>query len=314
MPPRMHKHAATFLRLAALWLLTGALFKLLLGSPKDLPPSVISFAKDIGLSLDLTLRLAVAIELVIGLLAILRPKLGWLPITLQFVVFEAILLQMVLGGDASCGCFGSQVTVPPTVMLAIDSAVLLGVLFAKPWRLPSGPSPGIPSALTLILCCAAPWLVIPPTVDLPAALPAGPGTAPTDQEPPPGWSLPDPLPRYAELSPDSWIGQPVHATQLALWTDPDQLPLDAHIVIYRTTCEHCQEHLEELALAPQPPMPYILLRIIEKGDSEDNRLTHVMPEGIHIELPAAVEFVIETPWDVIMEEWTVTGANSGRQE
>ncbi|MBJ01339.1 MAG: hypothetical protein CMK00_00550 [Planctomycetes bacterium] len=313
----MQKHAATFLRLAALWLLAGALFKLLMGSPKDLPPSVLSFARGIELNADLTLRLAVAIELVIGVLALLRPKLAWLPITLQFIVFEAILLQMVLGGDASCGCFGSQITVPPQVMLGIDSVVLLCLLLSKPWHQAPAPSPGLPTVLVLLLCGAAPWLVIPPTVDVPIVLTnvsATPIDGPGHDQPLQAWSLPSPLPRYAELSPDKWVGQPVHATQLAIWTDPDQLPLDAHIVIYRTTCEHCQTHLEELALAPQPPMPYILLRIIEKGDSEENRLTHVMPEGIHLELPAAVEFVIETPWDVILEDWAITGATSSREE
>ena len=170
MPRRMQKHAATFLRLAALWLLAGALFKLLMGSPKDLPPSVLSFARGIELNADLTLRLAVAIELVIGVLALLRPKLAWLPITLQFIVFEAILLQMVLGGDASCGCFGSQITVPPQVMLGIDSVVLLCLLLSKPWHQAPAPSPGLPTVLVLLLCGAAPWLVIPPTVDVPIVL------------------------------------------------------------------------------------------------------------------------------------------------
>jgi hypothetical protein len=59
-------------------------------------------------------------------------------------------------------------------------------------------------------------------------------------------------------------------------------------------------------------MPFLLVRIIEKGDSEENRLTHVMPEGLHMELPAQVEFVIETPWDVVLEDWTVTRADLKR--
>jgi hypothetical protein len=318
MPSRIHKHAATFLRLAALWLLTGALFKLFLGSPKDLPPIVLSVAKGMGLGADLTLRLAVAVELVIGVLTLLRPKLGWLPITLQFLVFETILLQMLLSGDASCGCFGSQITVSPAIMLSIDSAVLLLAALSRPWALPASGPLGIPRALSLLLCVAAPWIVIPAIVDVPVR-PAGgqqlpPDGTGTEQVAPmaSAWSLPSPLPRYAELEPDTWVGQPVHFTQLAIWLDPDQLPIDAHIVLYRQTCEHCQTHLEELAVAPPPPMPFLLVRIIEKGDSEENRLTHVMPEGLHMELPAQVEFVIETPWDVVLEDWTVTRADLKR--
>jgi hypothetical protein len=37
-----------------------------------------------------------------------------------------------------------------------------------------------------------------------------------------------------------------------------------------------------------------------------------MPEGLHMELPALVEFVIETPWDVVLEDWTVTRADLKR--
>src|SRR5688572_15908929 len=105
----MSKYAPLVVRLVAVWVLTGASYKLFSGSPNDLPPVV----REFFLGADLTFRLAIAIELSIALIAILRPRTGWVLLALQLAVFLAILVQLMLSGEASCGCFGSKVTITP---------------------------------------------------------------------------------------------------------------------------------------------------------------------------------------------------------
>ena len=124
----------TVVRLAALWILTGALFKLFVGTPNDLPGAVRDFAASIGVSLTTIFRLAIAIELTISVPALLRPRLLWPLVAAQLAVFCAILVPLALGGAASCGCFGSKVTIPPWVMFAIDGTLLLALLATRPWR------------------------------------------------------------------------------------------------------------------------------------------------------------------------------------
>ena len=91
---------------AALWLLAGAGFKLLAGTPNDLPPVV----RDFPLELGLTYKLVIGLELCVAFLALLQPKWSWVPVVAVFLVFDAILAGML--SEASCGCFGSTITIP----------------------------------------------------------------------------------------------------------------------------------------------------------------------------------------------------------
>lgn len=155
---RRHLRAIWALRIAAAWLSAGALFKLFGGNPNLIPPLVRTMTP---LSLVLTYHVAIAIELVIVVLALLKPRLGWAPIAALFVFFLVLLVDMLAKGQASCGCFGESFEMPPAVMLAIDGIVLAGVVLTRPWS--SLKWDGAPWSLVgpaIAVALALPWIVI----------------------------------------------------------------------------------------------------------------------------------------------------------
>lgn len=109
---------------------------------------------------------------------------------------------------------------------------------------------------------------------------------------------------------EDWVGMDVFETDLAAYLDLAMLPLDGTWVFYRTTCDHCAEHMIDLMNAP-PGKPLALIRIPEPGDNEDNRVVHLMPAGVQVELPAIVEYVLTTPADMEVEGGIVAGAREG---
>ena len=127
--PGLRAHLSILL--PALWLATGASFKLFAGTPKDLPPILF----DLGMNIDTVFRVAIGIEFSIVFLALLRPAVGWRLLTLQYLVFLVILAPLAASGEASCGCLGSSVTLTPLTMIGIDGALLALLLTAKPGSL-----------------------------------------------------------------------------------------------------------------------------------------------------------------------------------
>ncbi|MDJ0520843.1 MAG: hypothetical protein QNJ90_02075, partial [Planctomycetota bacterium] len=101
--------AAITTRVVALWILFGAVLKLLYGSPADLPQAV----KDLPLDIGTTFTAAIAIELALGCFALLRPSRGWLPLLLVLVAFLVVLGTQIAAGDESCGCFGAALVIAP---------------------------------------------------------------------------------------------------------------------------------------------------------------------------------------------------------
>ena len=115
---------ALAVRLAAAWVLAGALFKLFLGTPADLPPTVVD-ASPLGLAE--TYRTAIGIELAVVFLALVRPGTAWPLVVGMYAVFEVVLGAQLAAGAESCGCFGSKVTLTP---LQMSSATLSPTGFA----------------------------------------------------------------------------------------------------------------------------------------------------------------------------------------
>jgi len=296
--------------LVGAWILTGALFKLLWGTPSDLPQPV----KDFPLALDLTYKLAIGIELFIVTFALARPRIGWFLAAAQLAVFLGVLGLVMAQGAENCGCFGSSVTVAPWVMFTIDAVLLAVLLATRPWRdMRRGPIPfaavGLLAALGLVL----PWILdrnVPP----PSPSPPAETGAETD-----GAQAPEPAtPRvgsgYAVLEVTKWEGQLIFDTPLASWLAVDLLPLDGTWIFYRRTCDHCAEHLEELARTDPGTMPIVLIRIVDAHDSEENRLVHVVPSGDHVTevtLPEGIDWVVTTPADLTLEGGEVKRAREG---
>ncbi len=163
-----------------LWLLAGALYKLFEGSPNDLPQIV----KDMSpLSAWETMRAAIIVELAVVGLVIAKPRIGWFFLAATFGVFLAILFPLVQAGESSCGCFGSNVTIKPEHMMAIDGGLMLLIFISRPWRMSPDAGLGWAGYLPLLaVAVAAPWMKLQePTMPTPQKRP---GTELTQNAPP----------------------------------------------------------------------------------------------------------------------------------
>lgn len=294
-PTRAASAALLSVRLAALWIALGALFKLCVGSPNDLPPLV----REFFLGPTLTFQLAIAIELSIALPALLLPRRLWGLVVLQLGVFCAILVPLIASGAKSCGCFGSKIPMPPWVMLAIDGGLLAAILLSRPWR---GERGGVrflvPIAIALLLAWIAPFVWIdtgarplPAVADATASATEGPRE----------------LPRFVEWDPEDWVGKPIGETALAALLDVSLYPGDATWVLYSPTCEHCAAYLRRTAgeFASQPKL-YVFVKL--PGDEGAEPAVDVMPPGEHAELPIQVAYVITPPWELTLAGGVVTAA------
>jgi hypothetical protein len=143
----------------ACWLIAGGATKLLLATPGDLP-GLVREATPFGL--ETTFRLAVGVELAVGLAALLRPRAFAPLVGLLLVGFGAVLGAQVAEGATSCGCFGGRLHVPPLLMAGLDAGMLALLLAGRPLRLPRGTGVPLPIALVLAAAAAAaPWLFTP---------------------------------------------------------------------------------------------------------------------------------------------------------
>jgi hypothetical protein len=282
-----------------LWVGAGALFKLFAGSPADLPPVV----RGSALGPDLTFRVAIAVELAVALAALLSPRFAWPLATGLLGVFLAVLVQLLLSGAASCGCFGSKVKVHPGLMLGIDGGLLLALLASRPWSSLRGLRLRLPAvAPAFLLAAAAPWLVLQPLHKEQGAVRDESGA----------WKFPEkPWPRYEPLEPPSWIGKSLQDTTLGRWLDTEGLPGDAQWILYRINCSHCAEHLRKLAAAFDGTVVYVLVRVPEEGD-EAAIVVHEKPPALEVALPSEIVWVIQTPWQLDVAGGAVKGATQHR--
>ena len=269
-------------RAAALWILAGALFKLFLGSPNDLPPVVKQTVPELlGVSATLVFKLAIATELSIAVPALLRPRLVWPFVAALLAVFCSILVPLALSGAASCGCFGSKVTIPPWGMFVLDGTLLLVLLATKPWRAAPARRPlWLPIATALVAAWILPFM-----------------TAPSAQAPSPaGGELgAREWPRFVEWHPMEWVGQPLRESGLAAFLDVDLYPQDATWVLYSPTCEHCAAYLRRVASEYElDPKLYVLVQL--PGDPDAAPEVDLKPPGEEAPLPTQTAYVITPPW------------------
>ena len=286
--------SALAVRLAAVWILAGAGFKLFEGTPADLPPIVRELPASFGVELGMTYKLAITIELVVAFLALLRPRWAWIPLSLIYVAFLLVLSTIM--GEESCGCFGSRITLAPVTMLGIDGALLLAVLASRPWaRLRRG-GPNV----VFLTAAAAVAVALPWAFDREAPQAINGDVVPDDA--------------WLELDIENWVGRDIWDTPLAQHLDVAQLPLDGLWVLYRNTCDHCATHLAELAETELGDRPVTLVRLMEPTDTEANRVVFAMPShGLvqHAELPDTITYILTTPGDMVLEGGRIVSATEG---
>ncbi|HEX6883627.1 MAG TPA: MauE/DoxX family redox-associated membrane protein [Planctomycetota bacterium] len=281
--------------LIALWVLAGATFKLFWGTPALLPAVV----RDVGLELGLTYNLAIGIELAIVAVALARPRWGWVLQAALLVVFDVVLTTQIAAGDENCGCFGNKFSMPPWLMMVIDTALLVFLLAVKPWRhLPAGAPPLVPVGAAAV-ALALPWLFDRQVQT---------GELVANGKPTAG--------QWIELDVESWVGQTIFDTPLAQpplsgYVDVNALPLEGLWVFWRATCEHCRDHLAHLADTEHGERLVTLVQIEEPNDTLGNRVVNRMPDGNfvqHAVLPPALTYLMQTPAELVLEAGTITAA------
>jgi len=280
--------AAVVVRLAGLWILAGAVAKLLLGTPKDLPEMV---RKLTPFGLDLTFHLVIGVELAIVCLAWLKPRFAWPVVLALFAFFDFILVSQLLAGAESCGCFGATIKVSPWVMLGVDSVLLISLLLSRPWSSIRGPGlPSLALAAGIAVSFALPWLLIQSP-----ALSTSPGQ-------------PRPAPRYVVWEPETWIHRPIYEIDdLTRWVKTEEFPMDGKVVLWRQGCDHCAAHLRVMAEKDDGMVPILLVQL--RDDLKDGRAVDMMPQGPHVTnamLPENQEIVVTTPWELRIEGGMVT--------
>lgn len=289
--------ALAAMRIASIWLLAGALFKLLEGSPADLPPNIIEL---VGKKyLTLFFRCAIAIELCVVTLVWIKPKIGWFFLAGNFAVFMCVLVGPVMAGDESCGCMGSSITIPPLVMMGIDGILLTAIIATLPWRtVTSKGAPLIALIPVLGVCAAAPWVVIKTNV-VPVPLVASNGDqaaeAPEVDQP-----------RFVVFEFDSWMGKSIYDEDFPLKPhlegNIEELSPDGNWIFWRMTCDHCATHLRELA-AGYAGEPLVLIRDHEEKDATEEPAVTIMPEGPsvqHTSLRKGPSYFMTTPVEMIV--------------
>ena len=280
-------------RLVGLWILAGAFLKLFQGSPADLPQAL----RDLPLETGLVFKLAISGEMVVGLLAVLRPSRGWLPVKLLTLAFLVVLVTQIVGGEESCGCFGAAVTISPTVMLVIDAIAFLALVLVKPWKQQPGDLEA-PWAVTLLIiagCLVLPWVIDrqQSTDDLMDG--QGDGSA------------------WVELKWESWPGKDLKDTELWPLLKPEARIDEGLVVIWRASCEVCEEHMILLHGSQQGQNPVVLLELPLEFDDE-KVVVKVKPEGpwvISYMLPAASYVDVTPPLHVEVKDGKVKGVWSG---
>ena len=310
----------------------GGALKTFTGLPSDLPVPILS------LDLDplLVLTVAAAVELLVGTAAIVAPRLGWLPVSALLSLFIAILAGHWWQGGGSCGCFGTSVALPAWLMLTID-AVLLGGTLATARRQSCLSNSESESGLTrfagsclskldapakialglgLTLGLAAALLTDRRLVSLRpaetiAAVPA-PDLAGTTA--PKAWSMPATIPEQVLLRPSQWVGKPLAETEFGRWVDVSAFPAKARMIVYYESCNHCADHLRDLAAAQDAGTDggenLVLAQLpTPKGYTGRLHVDRVPKAAAHVVLPDVVQaYVITPPWDVFLENGRVVRA------
>jgi hypothetical protein len=285
--PTRNGFAPIAVRLAGAWILAGALAKLFLGTPSDLPQMVRKLSP---FGLDLTFHLIIGVELALVSLAWIRPKLAWPLVLALFAFFDFILVSQLAAGADSCGCFGGHIKVSPWIMLAVDSALILAMLASRPWS-SMGPTGArlLPLAAAIAVSFAAPWVLIrAPQAPAPDAKPAG----------------------YVILEPEKWMNHSIDDLgELTRWVGVDKIPTDGKIVLWRQGCEHCAAHLR--MMAGRNDASELILLVQLRDDLKSSRAVDLMPEGPNVtraEFPENQDVTAITPWELHVSGGVVTAS------
>ncbi len=290
------------------WVLTGAVFKFMEATPRNLPgKTILTLADRFSLDLNWTLAVLIGLEFMAVAVMLCLARLARPMALFVLSVFGLVLIgEMVQGNVTSCGCLGS-IKIPPWAMLAVDGSLLLAVMLFDPSsliRFSRSRSPIVVAmSLTIVGFGASYWQIIytqqAPPID------SGGGTVLT---------VPD---YWFKSDVSEWVGKP--------WTEVDLLSfmarkpsgLDAgkrYVVFYNRTCEHCQEmFLSDL----NNPEMMSMVTAIEVPQSKtvltsENAWWPGPSDGFELlSLPLGCDWIITTPLALRIVDGVVRCATEG---
>ncbi len=285
-----------------LWLLVGAVLKLMDASPSHLPVPMIKWAGAAGVDLGFLLRFSIAAELVVVGVMWLLPRLAR-PVGLVMLgAFLPVLVGEVLMGASSCGCFGA-VEVHPGITLAMDLGFFLGLW----WLGRDVPSLAVTATLpTWRVVGVGLWTLASFALafGLTASFQIGEsGTVGVDG------SSPTALPAQGFYLPNyhDWIGHDWSEVPISAWIDgATDLESGPQIILfYRKDCEHCHE-LMEVFFAGTLAVPTTAVAVPEKGGFPTSGVLDFACEECRLaELPTGVDWFLQTPVLVRLEDGKV---------
>lgn len=291
-----------------IWVLAGAVSKLIENSPAQLPVALIKTASGLGIDLGYLLHMGVGVELAAAGIMLVAPSLSPLIAAGLLLLFFPILVGDLFLGASSCGCFGS-VQVHPGITLGVEATLMVAVFvaahFAR-WRWLPGRIDGwrVVTAMAWTLAAFAVAFGFPltrPEAPAPAGGGHMAGPAPARGPAVPPYYLPD----Y-----NSWVGKPWKDLDVARWVKgaaPDG-PGVRYVIFYRKDCEHCHELLAT-KFSGDLPYPTTVIAVPEKnGFPTEGLLPMPCAQCVQAELPPGCDWFFETPVVVRLEDGVVTCA------
>jgi hypothetical protein len=292
-----------------LWLLVAAVLKLADASPSHLPVALIKGLGGLGVDLAFVLRFSIAVELTVVGVMWLLPRLARPVGIAMLAAFLPVLIGDVALGASSCGCFG-PVQIHPGITLVMDVAFLLGLWLLGRHAEQLATTATLP---TLTVVAAGLWAIVSfalafgLTTGTPAATATSDSTAVSDR--PASTAAPAEgyyLPQY-----DAWIGRSWSELPISAWIvgAPPDLEIGKQLVLfYRKDCEHCHA-LMEIYFAGPLVAPTTAVAVPERaGFPTVGVLPFECTECSRAELPAGVDWFLQTPVLVRLEDGVVTCA------
>ena len=305
--------------LVPLWVLTGAVFKLIERDPTLLPKNIIDATKIVARRfeeptavLDFVLRSFIGLELVVVVLMVLMARWARPVAIFMLGAFCLVLIgEMVTGNFENCGCFG-DLPVTPWQMLIADGTLLLGAIFLGPAeRPPAATFKRILVAAVLTLAAFGTSFGMPGRTVVAPPVDGNGGETP----PPPDADGCPPLPGRPALDTmywpiyENWIGECWTETELAPHARP--LPKDFgkgtwYVLFYRKDCEHCHELMARFFTGTLS-IRTVAIAVPEPEGFPDAFDDLGMPctDCVQRELPVGPNYVMSTPVLVRVEEGIV---------
>ena len=334
-----------------LWIIAGGAVKLWERNPQLLPKPVTDvtdwlFVSGMGIPreryLDPAMRAMVATEFAIALVMMLGPVrvARWLGASV-LGLFCLILGILIASGAAQCGCFGASGP-SPTVMIAIDGALLAGLLFLPPAERASTAATPVLSVLRLgaiaVAIGAAVAFLVPQKAavvldNVAAAPPAPPTPAPTPS-PEPVATLPAPTPPPAPPAAatsrpwpampataqpwyapefETWKGKRLDEQEVMLIIRPLPVNLNEgrhHVVLMREDCDHCHELLLRY-FGGTLPAPTISIAV---PDASGEPLENPCMQCTKAAFPKGITYVFSTPVLLTVQDGVVVGVCTNSED